>query len=912
MFSASLIILLVSCAVLCYVFFNYKKLSNFECDNEEMVSISKKISDGASLFLRCLYKYLVFFVLVVSIVIMFVGSTKTGSQFINKYGSICFIFGSLLSMLAGFIAMKISTKSNILVAIKSKNSIKDGFNTSFNSGSLIGMTIVGFGILGLALIFFSNSVLGSKIDFFFCTNIVLFALGVESVALFSRVAGGIFTKAADIGADLVGKLEENIPEDDSRNPAVIADNVGDNVGDIAGMGSDLLGSFVSAIVGCIFLFFILFTPGDIIFSSNILMFPLLFCFCGSLASIIVSKIIVHVKNDEFGAIFRNGVIAVTFVNAVIGLILVFNMFPSRVCLFNGLCFTNAHMRAFFCLLIGLFISLLVSFFTKFYTDSEYSPLKYIIKQSNVGPSTNIIGGLCVGMESLFFPVLFYSFGTLLTYNVFGFLGISLSAVGVISTAMIQLSIDAFGPIADNAGGIVEMSKSGVAARKNTDVLDVLGNTTAATGKSFSVTSAVFTFFSLFVCILSILNVKYLSGDIYIVSGLLFGAMIPYLFSSMVIRSVGSAAMKIIDEVRRQFSSKKKKNEEIEPDYDKCISISTVSSVKGMYKPAILVIFVPILILLLFNVNMCIGFLVGLFLSSVLLGIFHSNVGGAWDNAKKAFEKGVDIDGVEYSKKSVSGYKSAVIGDTVGDPLKDTSGPSMNIVLKITSFIFVVFGPLFLRFSNSRNDFSSRIDDNIFEMSNFSDSVIDRSNYKKSRSKKSVKKDKSFDESYEDFFDSFFDSGFSDKNSNRYKSKKSVKKDKSFDESYDDFFDSFFDSGFSSENSKKSKFKKSVSSKKSFEDNDNDIVNSLIGNDFSGIARDFSEINNSAFSSDNKSTKKSINKRVLLNEGRGVKLNKNVSSSVEPKVYVNEDKNGNYEKLTEYPNGYVYESYYSNN
>lgn len=799
MFLVNLIIALISCSVLLYVFFSYVSLSKVKCDNEKMVFISTKISDGASSFMKCLYKYLSFFVLSMSLIIAFIASTSVGSCYIDRFSFLYFIFGSLLSMLAGFIAMKISTKSNILVALNIQKSLRCGFNNSLNGGNLIGMSIVGFGLLGLSLIFLFNYFLSTVLDFYFCTNIVLFALGVECVALFSRVAGGIFTKAADIGADLVGKIEKNIPEDDSRNPAVIADNVGDNVGDIAGMGSDLLGSFVSAIVGCIFLVINLFGGNERCFDVDLVVFPLLFCFCCTLVSIFVNKVIIKGKSENIGFVFRNSVIIVTILNAIAAAILIFNMFP-RVISFDGIFFTNVATRGYFCLLIGLFISLLVSFFTRCYTDSNYYPLKYIIKQTQTGASTNIIGGLSVGMESLLFPVLFYSCGALLTYNILGFYGVSLAAVAVMSTAATHLSIDAFGPIADNAGGIVEMSKLGGDVRKNTDILDSLGNTTAATGKSFSVTSAVFTFFSIFVCILSVLKIKYFVGDIYIVSGLLLGSVIPYLFSSMVIKSVGFAAMKIIDEVRRQFKLEKVSDDsEMEPDYDKCISISTVSSIKEMVKPVAIVILVPVLILMLFNVNMCIGFLVGLFLSSILLGIFHSNVGGAWDNVKKAFEKGVIIDGIEYSKKNVSSYKAAVVGDTVGDPLKDTSGPSMNIVLKITSFIFIILSPLFLK--------------------DLPEKVVNR-------------------------FNSF------NVLSNGGTVVKSIKRNGTLDKN-----------------------------------NCGDLASLFSGVEFG-------------------------NKQGYTSKNVGAPYKKS-KKNAEPKVYVNKDENGNYEKLIEYPNGYVYESYYSN-
>lgn len=793
MFSLCLLIVLGSSFLLGYVFFSYLKLGRVGSVDEKARFVSDKIAEGASAFLSCLYKYLSFFILFFALLIMFIASTKVGSLYIDNIGFLYFVFGSILSMVAGYVAMKISTKSNILVAVKAKDSLKGAFNRSFNSGNLIGITIVGSGIFGLGFLFLLNIVFNKNFNIYFCTNMVLFALGVECVALFCRVAGGIFTKAADIGADLVGKLEKNIPEDDSRNPAVIADNVGDNVGDIAGMGSDLLGSFISTVVSCVFLFIMSNGGCSCGLDISLVLFPLLFCFFGALASVFINKIITYLKSENVSLLFRVGVFSITIVNALIGSILVFNMFPSIQSECFGVLLNNVSAGVYVCVLIGLIASIFVSFITRYYTDSNYCPVKGIVQQSKAGASTNLISGLCVGMESLFFPVLIYSSCALLAYSILGFYGVSLAAVAVMSTALTHLSIDAFGPISDNAGGIVEMCKFGNNVRENTDVLDSLGNTTAATGKSFAITSAVFTFFSLFACILGVSNIKYSYLDIHLVSGLLFGAMVPYLFSSMVIKSVASAAMKIIDEVRRQFKNVDSDNGDL-VDYSKCVLISTVSSVSGMIKPACVIFIFPVLVLSLFNDSISIGFLIGLFLSSVLLGIFHSNVGGAFDNVKKAIEAGVVIDGVEYSKKSLQLYKSAVVGDTVGDPLKDTSGPSMNIILKITSFIFVLLFPLL--FKNVRGG-------------------------------------------------------------------------------------SFLNSG---------KFSKNYNNNGSFDVSSEPVVK--VDDVFSELSKDVSD---GHYASSN--TKK---------------RSKNVAMGLkdEPEVYVNEDENGNFEKLTKYKNGYVYESYYS--
>ena len=846
-----------------------------------MKFISDKIANGADQFLRCLYKYLSIFIFVAAILLFSVSFSGYSNYYISHFGFLFFLFGAFISILASFIGMKISTASNAITANKAVvKGLKEAFNISFNSGSLIGMSIVGLGLLGLSFILLCYSLFCQDFQCYFNSNLILFALGVESVALFCRVAGGIYTKAADVGADLVGKLEQDIPEDDPRNPAVIADNVGDNVGDIAGMGADLLGSFVSAIVSCIFLGTFSACKFGYILNTNLLIFPLFFCFIGTLIAISICKLLIYIKSGKVENLFKNGIIWVTLLNILFAFCSVFCFFDENICLvdFGTSLFCFNRINIFYCISIGLLISILVCFCTKYYTDKNYSPLKYIIKQSKSGASTNVIAGLCVGMESVLIPILLYSLGILCSYYLAGYYGISLAAIGVMSTAMIQLSIDAFGPIADNAGGIAEMCGLDENVRKNTDVLDSLGNTTAATGKSFAVTSAIFAFFALFAGIGNILNVHFLLDNSYVISGLLLGSMVPYIFSSMTIRSVGSAAIVMVEEVRRQFREIiGLKEGTVEPQYDKCIEISTKSAIKGMILPGIIVILIPVLILIVSNIYMLVGYLTGSAISAVLMGLFQSNTGGAWDNAKKAFENGVNIDGEIYFKKSYP-HKSAVVGDTIGDPLKDTSGPSMNIVLKLGVLLSLVLIPVFyyvrpIKYLNVEYNYSYCCDNNKEEKeeevpkidwNNMSNVQYYIDNYKKLKDS-DLSKNNNFIKKGNNVENVTYS-----KDNKKNKVSKNKKKDKNLKINYD---------------------KKDISEYvddilKELKDFEKDSVSEIMP------IKEFKSYND----------KKDTDKKLKNKEKKRSK----------PEVIYNEDGKGNYEKLVKNDDGYSYEYYYNSN
>ena len=902
MIGISIFVLLVSTFILFYSFYSYNKLKIEDRGTDKMKFISDKIANGADQFLRCLYKYLAIFICVTSILLFSVSYSGYANYYISHLGFLFFIFGASISILAGFIGMKISTVSNVITANKAaKNGLKEAFNTSFNSGSLIGMSIVGLGLLGLSLILLGYSLFCPSFKCYFNSNLILFTLGVESVALFCRVAGGIYTKAADVGADLVGKIEQDIPEDDPRNPAVIADNVGDNVGDIAGMGTDLLGSFVSAIVSCIFLGTFAANKFGYILNTDLLVFPLFFCFVGTLISILVSKALIYIKSNKVEDLFKNGVIWITLLNILLAFVSIFCFFDEKICLidFGTKLFCFNRINIFYCISIGLIISTLVSFCTKYYTDKNYSPLKYIIKQSKSGASTNVIAGLCVGMESVLIPIVLYSLGILGCYYLAGFYGISLAAIGVMSTAMIQLSIDAFGPIADNAGGIAEMSGLDDNVRNNTDILDSLGNTTAATGKSFAVTSAIFAFFALFAGIGSILNSYFVLNDSYVISGLLLGSMVPYIFSSMAIKSVGSAAIVMVEEVRRQFKEIiGLKEGTTNPEYDKCIEISTKAALKGMLTPGIIVILLPILILIFANVYMLVGYLIGSALSAVLMGLFQSNSGGAWDNAKKAFENGVNIDGDIYFKKSFP-HKSAVVGDTIGDPLKDTSGPSMNIVLKLGVLLSLILIPVFYyikptNYLNTKCCFYDYCD--IKEKEEKVEKEEPRIDWNNMRNV----------QYYIDNYKNLKDSDIT-KNNNFIKKKEENKK--------------------KSSNLKNKKKENSFNLNNKSYNNDysntydlTDLLKGIFDIDYM-FDDDLDIISNDKYSKNNKKNENNKINKMKINTKNNLKDNKNkqnytynvnnkTKSNDKPEVIYNEDGKGNYEKLVKNDNGYSYEYYYN--
>ena len=667
--------------------------------NKQMLKIANAISKGAMSFLKAEWRVLAYFVVIAAILLMWSGmSDKVESHPII---AISFIIGALLSAFAGYLGMNIATKANVRTTKAAQNSLSKAFRIAFAGGTVMGVGVASLAILGLGLLFIIlYLIFGSNSDALTNSNeikLILevisgFSLGAESIALFARVGGGIYTKAADVGADLVGKIEANIPEDDPRNPATIADNVGDNVGDVAGMGADLFGSYVATILATMIL-------GQEVISSktgdmSLVILPLLIGACGLMFSI-VSSFFVRINKDYHSV--QNAVNKGNWISILLTVIASYFIIqwivpdlPLRLKR-GGEEFLASGI--FLSVLLGLFIGAIMNIITEYYTYMGRKPVNSIVKKSATGHATNIIGGLSVGMESTFIPIIVLAIGIYLSYDFAGLYGVGITATGMMATTAMQLSIDAFGPIADNAGGIAEMSGLGKEVRERTDKLDTVGNTTAATGKGFAIASAALTSLALFAAFVGLSNID--SIDIYradVLAGLFVGAMIPFLFSSLVISSVGDAAMNMVNEVRRQFRDIKGIMEgKAEPDYEKCIEISTNSSIKKMLLPGSITILSPIIVGFSFGPEVLGGFLAGVTVSGVLMGIFQNNAGGAWDNAKKSFEGGVKIDG-KLQDKTSQAYKSSVTGDTVGDPLKDTSGPSMNILIKLTSIVAIIIAP----------------------------------------------------------------------------------------------------------------------------------------------------------------------------------------------------------------------------
>ena len=669
-----------------------KKITRLDSGNDKMKNISQKIAEGSSQFLKTLYKYIAIFIIFSSCILFILSFYNSRLGFIHRFSFLFFILGAILSIFSGWLGMKIATIANVKTSHAATKNIKDAFNVALSGGSVMGINICTIGILGIISIFFIYYLICyfNHINFFnenllkfILGDCICFAFGAESVALFCRIAGGIFTKAADIGADLAGKIEKNIPEDDIRNPAVIADNVGDNVGDVAGMGADLFGSFVSTIIATMFISLGAYTCKYQHFDFHLFFFPVLFCLIGTILSIFVLKILICLKTKEVSNILKNGLISTVCVN-VFAAFLLCKLFLHNCYFYNKYIFTNNTI--FLCIFVGLIVNLLINYATKYFTDCNYSPVKFIIQQSKSGHATNVLAGLCMGMQSLIFPVLILILGMFICYSLCGFFGIALCGMGLLSTTMFQLSIDAFGAIADNAGGIAEMSELDPEVRKNTDILDAIGNTTAATGKSFTIASAALTFIVLLIILKNFISIKIDIFSIFTIFGLLLGVMFPYIISSILIKTVGEAAMIMVNEVRRQFNTIAGLIEgKTDPNYNTCIEVSTKAAIKGMFLPGVLTLITPIVLFYIGKNTLLVSFLIGSFVSCILLGLLQSNAGGAWDNAKKAFENGVDINGEIFYKKSEP-HKAAITGDTIGDPLKDTSGPAMNIILKLLIFV----------------------------------------------------------------------------------------------------------------------------------------------------------------------------------------------------------------------------------
>ena len=673
-----------------------------DAGDARMQEISGYIADGAIAFLKAEWRVLIIFGVIVAAVLSFAGSQVANSHW---FIGIAFAFGAFTSAFAGYIGMKVATKANVRTAQAARTSLTRALDVSFTGGSVMGIGVAGLAVLGLSVlfIFLYNYFVANTGGAFGDVNgvpmeralevLAGFSLGAESIALFARVAGGIYTKAADVGADLVGKVEAGIPEDDPRNPATIADNVGDNVGDVAGMGADLFGSYVATILATMVLGREIRIPADVnIMGHAPIVLPVLIAGMGLIFSILACYL-VRVKDDNGnvqGALNLGnwGSIVLTLIASYF---LVGAVLPDTTMEIRGVEFTR--MDVFFAIVTGLVVGALMSTITEYYTAMGKRPVLSIIRQSATGAATNIIGGLAVGMESTVLPILVLAAGIYTSYHFAGLYGVAISAAGMMATTAMQLAIDAFGPIADNAGGIAEMSYLPEEVRGRTDILDAVGNTTAATGKGFAIASAALTALALFAAFVGISGISAI--DIYkadVLSGLFVGAMIPFIFSSLAIAAVGRAAMAMVEEVRRQFREIPGIMEGTsKPEYEKCVAISTQASIREMVLPGAIALTVPVIVGFIFGPEVLGGLLAGVTVSGVLMGIFMNNAGGAWDNAKKSFEKGVMINGEMYYKKSEP-HKASVTGDTVGDPFKDTSGPSMNILIKLMSIVSLVIAP----------------------------------------------------------------------------------------------------------------------------------------------------------------------------------------------------------------------------
>ena len=710
---SNIIFLPIALAILGIIFMIVKAnwVKKQSAGSERMQSISKSIKEGALAFLNAEYRLLLIFVILASIALYGVSyAVESTSWMIIP----AFIIGAVFSALAGNIGMRIATEANARTAEAAKTSLPKALKVSFSGGTVMGLGVAGLAVLGLSLLFllFLSQFITDTGTFYTDMTIVLetlagFSLGAESIALFARVGGGIYTKAADVGADLVGKVEAGIPEDDPRNPATIADNVGDNVGDVAGMGADLFGSYVATVLAAMVLgnYLIRDMSGDTPFTDAFnnmgpILLPLVMAGVGILASIIGTFLVSIKSNDAKeskvqAALDRGNWVAI-FLTLIASWFLIEWMLPQTMQMqfFGEGIKEIPSINVFWAAVIGLAVGALISVVTAHYTSLGKKPVLNIVKNSSTGAATNIIAGLAVGMKSTFLSVLLFAAAIYGSYEFAGFYGVALAASAMMATTAMQLAIDAFGPIADNAGGVAEMSELPNEVRERTDILDSVGNTTAAVGKGFAIASAALTALALFaayVTFTGIDGINIFKADV--LAALFVGGMIPVIFSALAMESVGKAAMEMVQEVRRQFKEIPGIMEgTATPEYAKCVDISTKAALREMILPGLITIISPIIVGLIFGAEPLGGYMAGVCVSGVMWAIFQNNAGGAWDNAKKSFEAGVEING-QMTYKGSDAHKAAVTGDTVGDPFKDTSGPSMNILIKLTCLVGLVIAPI---------------------------------------------------------------------------------------------------------------------------------------------------------------------------------------------------------------------------